>query len=113
MMVWCWVPGQARHDGAAQLSFRLMQFAIENEVLGASLCIGIAKNPRNKVARFVEADELARLGRALERHEARWPDAHVVAAAEKVGNPIAAAMKLDCAPPSPHVSVRLEEADCL
>ena len=38
-------------------------------------CIGIAKNPRNNVARFLDADDLARLGRALEAHEARWPEA--------------------------------------
>ncbi len=38
-------------------------------------CLGIAKNPRNNVARFLDADELARLGRALDAHEARWPEA--------------------------------------
>ena len=30
-------------------------------------CLGIAKNPRNNVARFLDADELARLGRAQGR----------------------------------------------
>ena len=38
-------------------------------------CLGIAKNPRNNVARFLDAGELARLGRALDAHEARWPEA--------------------------------------
>ena len=38
-------------------------------------CLGIAKNPRKKVARFLDTDELARLGRALDAHEARWPEA--------------------------------------
>ena len=38
-------------------------------------CLGIARNPRNNVARFLEAEELARLGRALDAHEARWPEA--------------------------------------
>ena len=38
-------------------------------------CLGIAKNPRNNIARFLDADELARLGRALDAHEARWPEA--------------------------------------
>ena len=42
---------------------------------GSNPCIGIAKNPRNNVARFLDADELARLGRALDAHEARWPEA--------------------------------------
>ena len=38
-------------------------------------CLGIAKNPRNHVARFLDMDELARLGRALDANEARWPEA--------------------------------------
>ena len=37
-------------------------------------CLGIPKNPRKRVARFLDADELARLGRALDAHEARWPE---------------------------------------
>ena len=42
---------------------------------GTNPYLGIAKNPRNNVARFLDADELARLGRALDAHEARWPEA--------------------------------------
>ena len=42
---------------------------------GTNPCLGIAKNPRNNVARFLDADELARLGRALDAHEAEWPEA--------------------------------------
>ena len=42
---------------------------------GSNPCLGIARNPRNKVARFLDADELARLGRALDTHETRWPEA--------------------------------------
>ena len=38
-------------------------------------CLGIAKNPRKKLARFLDTDELARLGRTLDDHEARWPEA--------------------------------------
>jgi len=38
-------------------------------------CLGIAFNPRKKIARFLDTDELARLGRALDAHEARWPEA--------------------------------------
>ena len=38
-------------------------------------CLGIAKNPRKQVARFLDTDELARLGRALDANEARWPEA--------------------------------------
>ena len=32
-------------------------------------------NPRNHVARFLDADELRRLGRALDAHAAQWPEA--------------------------------------
>ena len=42
---------------------------------GANPCLGIAKNPRKQIARFLDADELARLGRALDANEARWPEA--------------------------------------
>ena len=38
-------------------------------------CLGIARNPRNNVARFLHTDELAGLGRALDAREARWPEA--------------------------------------
>ena len=38
-------------------------------------CLGIAMNPRKQVARFLDTDELARLGRALDDHEAHWPEA--------------------------------------
>ena len=38
-------------------------------------CLGIVKNPRNHVARFLDTDELARLGRALDAREAEWPEA--------------------------------------
>ena len=37
---------------------------------GSNPCLGIAKNPRNHFARFLDADELARLGRALDTGEA-------------------------------------------
>ena len=40
-----------------------------------TLCLGIAKNPRKQIARFLDADELARLGRTLDANEARWPEA--------------------------------------
>ena len=38
-------------------------------------CLGIARNPGNHVARFLDADELARLGRALDARAAEWPEA--------------------------------------
>ena len=38
-------------------------------------CLGIRKNPRNHVARFLDTEELGRLGRALDEREAEWPEA--------------------------------------
>ena len=38
---------------------------------GSNPCLGTAKNPRNHVSRFLDRDDLARLGRALVAHEAR------------------------------------------
>ena len=42
---------------------------------GTNPCIGIRKNPGRNVARFLETGELARLGRALDAREAKWPEA--------------------------------------
>ena len=67
--------------GAANRAFeilRSMMFRAEEWGLrerGANPCLGIAKNPRNHIARFLDADELARLGSALDAREARWPEA--------------------------------------
>ena len=41
---------------------------------GTNPCLGIAKNPRNNVARFLDADELARIGRVLDEREGEWPE---------------------------------------
>ncbi len=66
--------------GAANRAFeilRAMMFRAEEWGLrerGAT-CLGIAKNPRKKLARFLDADELGRLGRALDAREAQWPEA--------------------------------------
>ena len=38
-------------------------------------CLGIVKNPAKKIARFLDAEELAQLGRALDEREAEWPEA--------------------------------------
>ncbi len=67
--------------GAANRAFeilRAMMYRAEEWGMrerGTNPCIGIAKNPGKKVARFLDTDELARLGRSLDAHEARWPDA--------------------------------------
>ena len=67
--------------GAANRAFeilRSMMFRAEewgSRERGANPCLGIAKNPRNNVARFLDTDELARLGRALDAGESEWPEA--------------------------------------
>ena len=56
---------------------RAMMFRAEEWELrgrGSNPCLGIAKNPRNRIARFLDADKLARLGRALDTREAELPD---------------------------------------
>ena len=68
-------PGAANH---AFEILRAMMFRAEELGLrerGSNPCLGIAKNPRNHVARFLDADELSRLERALDQHEALWPEA--------------------------------------
>ena len=42
---------------------------------GTNPCVGIKKNPKRNIARFLDNGELARLGRALDAHESRWPEA--------------------------------------
>ena len=67
--------------GAANRAFeilRAMMFRAEEwgwRERDTNPCLGIAKNPRNHIARFLDTDELGRLGRALDAHEARWPEA--------------------------------------
>ena len=67
--------------GAANRAFeilRSMMFRAEEWGLrerGSNPCLGIRRNPRNSVARFLDMDELARLGRALDTREDRWPEA--------------------------------------
>ncbi len=66
--------------GAANRAFeilRAMMFRAEEWGMrerGTNPCTGIAKNPRKKVARFLDTDELARLGRALDAHENHWSE---------------------------------------
>ena len=70
--------------GAANRAFeilRAMMFRAEEWGLrerGANPCLGIAKNPRNHVARSLDTDELARLGRAFDARDAEWPEAVAV-----------------------------------
>ena len=57
---------------------RAMMFRAEEWGLrerGSNPCLGIAKKPRNRIARFLDADELARLGRALDAREPQWSEA--------------------------------------
>ena len=67
--------------GAANRAFeilRAMMFRAEEWGLGergTNPCLGIARNPRNNVARFLDTHELARLGLALDARKSRWPEA--------------------------------------
>ena len=67
--------------GAANRAFeilRSMMFRAEDcgfREPGANPCLGIRKNPRLNIARFLDTDELALLGRALDAGEAEWPQA--------------------------------------
>ena len=67
--------------GAANRAFeilRSMMFRAEEwgyRERDTNPCVGIMKNPRRAIARFLDSDELARLGKALDAHEARWPEA--------------------------------------
>ena len=67
--------------GAANRAFeilRSMMFRAEEygfRAPGTNPCIGIRKNPRRDIARFLDHDELARLGRALDAREDEWPEA--------------------------------------
>ena len=77
-----WFDAASRdRPGAANRAFeilRAMMFRAEERGLrprDSNPCLGIRRNPRNRIARFLDADELARLGRALDAREARWPEA--------------------------------------
>ena len=77
-----WFDAASRdRPGAANRAFeilRAMMFRAEEWGMrehGSNPCLGIAKNPRKQVARFLDTDELARLGRALDASKARWPEA--------------------------------------
>ncbi len=67
--------------GAAKLAYeipRLMMFRAEEwgwREHRTIPCIGIRKNPRRHVARFLDTEELALLGRALDVRKAQWPEA--------------------------------------
>ena len=75
--------GAASKDrpGAANRAFeilRAMMFRAEEWRLregGTNPCLGIRKNPRRNIARFLDTDELAWLGRALDARESEWPEA--------------------------------------
>ena len=74
-------PASKDKPGAANRALeilRAMMFRAEEWGLrerDTTPCLGIAMNPRKRVARFLDTDELARLGSALDAHEARWPEA--------------------------------------
>ncbi len=77
-----WFDATSRdRPGAANRAFeilRAMMFRAEEWGLrerDSNPCLGIVKNPRNHVARFLDTEELARVGCALDEREAQWPEA--------------------------------------
>ena len=55
------------------MMFRAEEFGFREP--GTNPCLGIRKNPRRDIARFLDTDELVRLGRALDAREDEWPEA--------------------------------------
>lgn len=77
-----WFDAASRErPGAANRAFEILRAMMSRaeewglREHGANPCLGIVKNPRKKIARFLDADELARLGRALDAHEDKRPQA--------------------------------------
>ena len=72
-----WFDAASRdRPGAANRALEILRaMMFKAEELGwrdrdANSCLGIRKNPRRKVLRFLDADELERLGRALDARKA-------------------------------------------
>ena len=77
-----WFDAASRdRPGAANRAFEILRSMMNRaedwgwRERGSNPCLGIRKNPRRKIARFLDAEELARLGRALDANEAHWPQA--------------------------------------
>ena len=77
-----WFDAASRNrPGGANRAFEIlhsMMFRAEEWGLrerGTNPCLGIRKNLRNNIACFLDTNELARLGRALDAREAEWPEA--------------------------------------
>ena len=68
-------PGAANRalDILRSMMFRAEEWGLRER--GTNPCLGIRMNAKKPVARFLDTDDLARLGRALEAREARWPEA--------------------------------------
>ena len=67
--------------GAANRAFEILRSMMNRaedwgfRERGSNPCVGIRKNPRRDIARFLDREELARLGKVLNAHEARWAEA--------------------------------------
>ncbi len=68
-------PGAANRalDILRSMMFRAEEWGLRER--GSNPCLGIRMNAKKPIARFLDTDDLARLGRALETREARWPEA--------------------------------------
>ena len=76
-----WFDAASRErPGAANRAFEILRAMMSRaeewglRERGTNPCLGIVKNPRRKIARFLDTDELARLGCALNEREAECPE---------------------------------------
>ncbi len=67
-------PGAANRalDILRSMMFRAEEWGLRER--GANPCLGVRMNAKKPVARFLDTQELGRLGRALDAHEAEWPE---------------------------------------
>ena len=68
-------PGAANRalDILRSMMFRAEEWGLRER--DTNPCLGVRMNAKEPVARFLDTDELARLGRSLDTHEARWSEA--------------------------------------
>ncbi len=68
-------PGAANRalDILHSMLFRVEEWGLRER--GSNPCLGLRMNAKKPIAQFLDTDDLARLGRALEAREARWPEA--------------------------------------
>ena len=67
------VQGYGNEFPTERFAYALEEWGLRGR--GSSPCLGIKQNTRKRIARFLDAEERMRLGRALDTREAEWPEA--------------------------------------